>query len=148
MSRRTGPPRTPSERARRLGNPGHRSLPPLDNLVLLPPATTVPQPRRPLGPAGRAFWDYAWSLGAAWVASTTDNELLLILAEQQDERGALRLRVLRDGNRFDRAALRELDRQIVDGLAQLGFTPAERARLGMAEVARVSKLDALRRKAK
>jgi len=43
-----------------------------------------------------------------------------------------------------RRALRELDRNITGNLAQLGLSPAERTRLGLAEVKRQSKLAELK----
>ena len=47
-----------------------------------------------------------------------------------------------------RSGLRELERQIISQLALLGFSPSDRARLGIAEVKKESKLDELlRRKA-
>jgi hypothetical protein len=70
-----------------------------------------------------------------------DAEQVLMLCEQADERAALRVKVLRDGEWRERAALRALDAQIMDGLALLGFNPVDRARLGVAEVKRVSALD-------
>jgi hypothetical protein len=42
-----------------------------------------------------------------------------------------------------RRGLRELDRQIVSNLSLLGFTPSDRARLGVAEVKAKSKLEEL-----
>ena len=75
-----------------------------------------------------------------------DAETVLILCEQIDERQALRVRVLRDGNWRDRTGLRQLDAQVMAGLAVLGFNPVDRARMGVAEVApSASKLDTLRR---
>jgi hypothetical protein len=47
-----------------------------------------------------------------------------------------------------RSGLRELERQIVSNLGLLGFSPSDRARLGLAEVKKESKLEELlRRKA-
>jgi hypothetical protein len=50
------------------------------------------------------------------------------------------------GNWRQRAALREVERQLLKQLALLGFTPTDRARLGFIEVKRESKIDELRRK--
>lgn len=79
---------------------------------------TTREPSRPLGPAGHALWDRAWQ-DNIWTEAET--ELLLIAAEQVDERAALRVRVIRDNVDTERKALRELDRQIVANLTQLGF---------------------------
>lgn len=144
MGRPTGRPPKPLEEKLRLGNPGKRALPDRANLIPLPAVAEPPEPHRPLGSAGRALWDRVWTSAANWVSLDTDGEQVLITCEQVDERQALRVAVLREGNWRDRAALRALDAQIMDGLAVLGFNPVERGRLGVAEVTRVSKLDALR----
>ena len=75
----------------------------------------------------------------------TDVELLLLTCEQLDERQALRLTVLREGDWRERAALRALDKAVQDGLSILGFTPTDRARLGVAEVTARSKLADIQR---
>jgi len=73
-----------------------------------------------------------------------DVELLQIVAEQIDERAALRVKVLRDGDWRDRSALRALDSQVLDCLSLLGFTPVDRARLGFVEVKIQNELDQYR----
>jgi hypothetical protein len=147
MPRPTGRPPKPLEEKRRLGNPGKRTLPERSNLIALPAAAGPPDPARPLGPVGRELWNRVWTSGANWLAEKVDAETVLILCEQVDERQALRLRVLRDGDWRDRAALRALDAQVIAALAVLGFNPVDRSRLGAAEVVKSeSKLDALRRR--
>mgnify|MGYP006271637459 CR=1 FL=1 len=96
--------------------------------------------------AGLDFWALAWSAG--WLNIVSDQTLATIVAEQISEREQLREKVLAESNPRDRSALRELEKQLVSNLGQLGFSPAERARLGLAEVEKESKLDELlRRKA-
>jgi UPF0755 protein len=53
-----------------------------------------------------------------------------------------------DGRLDERKALRSLEKQIVENLSLLGFTPTDRSRLGIAEVRKLSKLEALREKYK
>lgn len=139
MPPRTGRPPKPAEQKRKTGNPGKRKLPDLAAVVALP-TTERPDPPRPLAAAGSALWVRAWDHGKAWMA-TTDVELLLLTCEQLDERQALRLTVLREGDWRERAALRALDKAVQDGLSMLGFTPTDRARMGVAEVTVRSKLD-------
>jgi hypothetical protein len=93
---------------------------------------------------GLDFWESAWSAG--WLNPVSDQTLTRIVAEQLEEREQLRERVLAEGNPRDRAGLRELERQLVSGLGQLGFSPAERSRLGLAEVKTETKLEALMRR--
>lgn len=139
MPPRTGRPPKPAEQKRRTGNPGKRKLPDLAAVTPLP-ASSPPDPPRPLGAAGGALWERAWGHGRAWMAET-DAELLMLTCEQLDERQALRLKVLREGDWRERAALRALDKAVQDGLSMLGFTPTDRTRMGVAEVTVRSKLD-------
>jgi hypothetical protein len=60
-----------------------------------------------------------------------DTEFVMLVAEQADERAALRLVVLRDGHWRDRSALRRLEDAIARNLGCLGLTPTERARSGL-----------------
>jgi hypothetical protein len=61
-----------------------------------------------------------------------DVELVMLVCEQTDERTVLRDKMFRIGLEWrERAALRMLEKQIANNLAQLGFTPTDRARLGM-----------------
>ena len=142
MGRPVGRPPKPVEQKRRAGNPGKRPLPTAS--IEVAGSLTAPEPHRPLGSAGLAFWQRVWAVGFAWISPQMDVELLQILCEQIDERAALRLRVLRDGDWRDRTALRALDAQVVDSLSLLGFTPVDRARLGFVEVKIQNELDAFR----
>ncbi len=112
-----GRPPKPAEQKRRTGNPGKRKLPDLAAVTPLP-ASSPPDPPRPLGAAGGALWERAWGHGRAWMAET-DAELLMLTCEQLDERQSLRLKVLRDGDWRERAALRALDKAVQDGLSML-----------------------------
>jgi len=119
---------------------------PEGKLVKLEPVREAPEPLRPLATSGRNLWDRIWATAYHWV-SITDIETVQIVCEQLDERVALRIQVLRERNRYDRIGLRQLDMQVLAGLGALGLTPVDRGRLGVAEVNRVSKLDAMRRRA-
>jgi hypothetical protein len=142
----SGPPPKPNEQKRRAGNPGRRPLPDRTNVVALLPveALGVPDPLRPLGTSGQALWERVWAAGARWISPETDVELVQIVCEQIDERAALRVKVLRDNNWRERSALRKLDHQVIQALSLLGLTPADRTRLGVAEVVAQSTLDRLR----
>jgi hypothetical protein len=60
--------------------------------------------------------------------------------EMLDERDDLRIKVATEGEPRDRRGLRELEKLIVNNLSLLGFSPADRTRLGLAEVRAQSKL--------
>ena len=147
MGQRGRPPK-PTELKRMLGNPGKRPLPETSNIVLLPAVNEIPEPNRPLFKFGRELWDRVWTMGHTWLSYSTDIDLLLIVCEQLDERAKLRTKVWNDGRLDERKALRSLEKQIVENLSLLGFTPTDRSRLGIAEVRKLSKLEALREKYK
>jgi hypothetical protein len=60
-----------------------------------------------------------------------------------DERWNLRARVLKEEDSRDRRNLTQLTKLIQENLSLLGFTPADRTRLGVAEVKAASKLEEL-----
>jgi hypothetical protein len=142
MSKPVGRPPKPVEQKRRAGNPGKRPLP--DVVIPIPTSAVAPEPHRPLGSAGRMFWDRVWNVGFTWISPQMDVELLQIVSEQIDERAALRVKVLREGDWRDRSALRALDSQVLDCLSLLGFTPVDRARLGFVEVKIQNELEQFR----
>lgn len=126
----------PIERKIRTGNPSKRPLPkaPLAEVVGLPSAH-LPDPLRPLGPYGTRMWEQVWQAGAGWLKQQMDTELVQMLCEAIDERTRLRVRLQTNPDAWrDRRALRELDRQIITLLGQIGFTPSERGLLGSGEV--------------
>lgn len=144
MSKPVGRPPKPVEQKRRSGNPGKRPLP--EVTIAIPTSSIAPIPHRPLGPAGQQFWDRVWAVGFTWISPQMDIELLQLVAEQIDERVALRMRVLKQNDWRDRAALRSLDAQVLDCLSLLGFTPVDRARLGFVEVKIKNELEEFRKR--
>jgi hypothetical protein len=141
---RAGRPPKPVEQKRILGNPGKRALPKSQDVAVLPAITQTPEPSRPLGSNGKQFWERVWQLGSTWISSSTDYEAMLMTAEMVDERWNLRVKVMTEGQPRDRRALRDLDRMIQSQLSLLGLTPADRSRLGVAEVKKMSKIAELR----
>jgi len=125
----------PVEQKLRLGNVGKRKLPSRADIVALPSlSSNIPEPHRTLGVYGRALWDRVWSSGAAWLRPALDGDLVLMACEMTDERQQLRSIVFtRDGAWRERRALREIDRQITSMLSQIGFSPTDRATLGIGD---------------
>ena len=144
MPKPVGRPPKPVEQKRRAGNPGKRPLP--ETTIAIPTSPVAPVPHRPLGPAAQQFWERVWSVGFTWISPQMDTELLQMVAEQIDERVALRMRVLKQNDWRDRAALRSLDAQVLDCLSLLGFTPVDRARLGFVEVKIKNELEEFRKR--
>ena len=138
-----GRPSKPIEQKRLLGNPGRRPLPDAGILQVLPRATEIPEPSRPLLKYGRELWDKVWEQALNWISPNTDFEILLMTCEMIDERWNLRVKVMQTDDARLRRGLRELDRQIISNLSLLGFTPSDRSKLGVAEVKAMSKLEEL-----
>lgn len=144
MSNR-GRPNTPIELKRLRGTLRTDRLPanaPLERLC-----EPLQAPIEPLGLSeqGLDFWGAVW--GCNWISQKSDYFIVLMTAEAISEREALRDLVAREpDNPKARSGLRELERQIISQLALLGFTPSDRARLGIAEVKKESKLEELMRR--
>jgi len=143
----SGRPSKPTEIKRKLGNPGQRKLPDQSQLQLFDPISKVPEPARPLLKYGREFWDKVWANGLQWISPNTDAEILLMTCELIDERWNLRVKVMQTGDWRERRGLRDLDARIISNLSLMGFTPADRSKLGVAEVKAISKMEALKRRA-
>jgi len=141
-----GRPSKPTEIKRKLGNPGQRRLPNQSEIQMFEPVVSVPEPPRPLLRYGREFWDKVWLNGLQWISVNTDSELLLMTCELIDERWNLRVRVMQSNDWRERRALRELDSRLISNLSLMGFTPADRSKLGVAEVKAISKMEALKRR--
>lgn len=169
-----GPPPADPARARRLGNPGKRRLPPppalpdplapgLPPSPLLPasrarsragaPAVPIPPVPRGLAAAGRAAWRRLWRVGHAWLSWDADLALLTRLCEGYDERATLQAEIAASGRTTTGSQgqlvshpavtqLRALEALLTRWEALCGFTPADRSRLGLSEVQRVSQLEA------
>jgi hypothetical protein len=124
----------PTEQKERIGNPGKRKLTKAE-VIALPLNAPVIEPWRPLGESGAALWHRVWTSGAAWLKPSIDGELTLMVCEMTDERVRLRAQVFRSADDWrSRRGLRELDRQLASLLGQLGFSPTDRASLGVGEV--------------
>ncbi|MFG2848205.1 phage terminase small subunit P27 family [Kitasatospora sp. NPDC048296] len=131
----------PNERKRKLGNPGKRALPALADVAAVS-AVGANAPCH-LGAAGRRFWGAA-TASASWLADS-DAPTLLLAAELIDRRADWVAKLAETGpvlvTEKDYAyanplvgMLSTLEKQLFSLLASLGFTPADRTRLGVAEV--------------
>lgn len=147
-----GRPTKPVEQKRRLGNPGGRPLP--EPVTTVEAFVQIPPPPDRLQDRGRAAWETVWRHAIAWIAPT-DVPFIELLCDALDERDRLRDTVTTQGMVFmtdkgylgvhpAQTELRKLDAQITSWLALLGLTPADRSRLGFAEVKRATKLADLR----
>lgn len=157
--RPTGRPPKPTEVKRALGNPGHRQLPepplPLEGLE---PVRGIPEPP-PLGQDGITLWETIWTAGDKWLSPDSDMAMIVMMCQAQDEaediRRAMRVGdipryyVLANGQQVTHPLvnqLKDLRTQITGWLAALGFSPTDRARLGLTEVRQSDALDELERR--
>lgn len=125
-------PAKPLELKRLQGNPGQRPLPDIASTFEVEGGYV--EPHRELGEAGQQLWDRVFSHGKTWVGRT-DVEALMIVCRQLDRQ--VHLEKLLESAPDDFHLLRqllELEKAIMSGLGQLGFTVDARARLGLAEI--------------
>jgi P27 family predicted phage terminase small subunit len=157
---RGGTPK-PIETKRLLGNPGKRALPaaPTPGMAL-ETAEGVPEAPTGLGEYGLANWNRYWDAGRAHLSAKADYGLMERLCRALDELDELRSWLAED--RMGRAwyvtangqtvthpavkRIEQIDAQTTSWLAQLGFTPSDRARLGLLEVRTPDELDDFRRR--
>lgn len=149
-----GPPPLPVERKRARGNPGKRKLPD-PTVPVLVSAASLPKPPDSLLDAGQAVWDRLWTAGQGWLSPTTDLDIMTRLCEAHDLREAMLSELNTQGFCVEGSTGQIRVHPLLDKVMALealmtkyeglcGFTPADRSRLGLAEVKRASKLDELR----
>lgn len=158
--RPTGRPSKPVEQKRANGNPGNRPLPtaPMPGDKSLASNGSIPTPP-PLGEDGLALWDHVWTAGKSWLSPDSDRSIITLLCQAHDESEEIRKGI--NSGEFPRvyvhangalvtspyvSQLKELRVQITAWLAAIGFSPSDRARLGLAEVRVRDELDELQRR--
>lgn len=157
--RPAGRPSKPVEVKRATGNPGNRALPeaPMPGAGLRSVDDTPKPPS--LGPDGQALWLHIWVAGKSWLSPDSDFTIIKMLCEAHDEHEEIR-RTLSMGvvERYYTTAngqivthplvtqLGNLRSQMTAWLAAIGFSPADRSRLGLAEVRVRDELDELQRR--
>lgn len=133
----------PIELREKLGNPGRRPIAKPGEIL----QGGYIEPMRPLEYAGKQLWDSVWNHGELWISNTTDVHLLQLTCEQLDRREQLRSALVE--NPTENAILMrlgEVEKLITSNLSLLGFTPADRSKLGFRIARTESKLDQLRAK--
>lgn len=157
--RPNGRPAKPVEAQRALGNPGHRSIPaaPLPGDGIQSNGSVPAMPA--LGLPGAALWNHVWDAGRQWLAPEADRTIVTLLCQAQDELETIRMAlasgevertyVSTNGTIVSHpyiAQIKDLRVQMTSWLSALGFSPADRARLGLAEVRVRDELDDLVRR--
>jgi P27 family predicted phage terminase small subunit len=136
-----GRPPVPTERKRKLGNPGQRPIPALaDTTAVAPVSEAAPDH---LAEAGSSMFRRIVS-GAAWLAET-DKPTLELLCEKVDRREEMKAALARSELVLftDKmyaypnplvGMLSTIETEIAKLFSALGLTPTDRTRMGLAEV--------------
>lgn len=158
--RRNGRPPKPVEVHRRNGNPSKKRLPPAPGpgagLVEVG-VGVVPVAPVGLGKVGVAAWVMLWSAGRAHLAEGHDSILVGLVCRGLNQIALLenflgddvgnRFYVTASGQILSHPAVKQievLDVHVTGWLSSLGFSPSDRARLGLQEVRTRNELDAYR----
>lgn len=158
--RPNGRPAKPVERKRATGNPGGRALPDAPGVGEgLQSDGTAPVPPATLETTGLDLWESVWDAGKSWLSPEADRPLVEMLCHGADEAEDLRISLangsvsrwyeMSNGSTVTHPAvtqLKELRTQRTTWLSMLGFSPADRSRLGLAEVRVRDELDDLSRR--
>ena len=121
------------------GNPGRRPI--LENEVVSVDFGAASAPPG-LGAAGASLWATVYEAGELWVSSRTDVHLVEQVCRQMDRVAGLRELWLEDpADRGVNTSLLETEKAVQSGLSLLGFTPADRTRLGLVSARAKSKLE-------
>lgn len=157
--RPVGRPSKPVEQYRQAGNPTNKVLP----VMPLPGGGLPAVSGVPAGPEfsaqGAELWERVWSAGRTWLSPASDFDVVVLLCHAADEAEELRLGLARgdfprfyslpNGSEVTHPAvtqLKDLRTQMTSWLAALGFSPADRARLGVGEVRQADFMDELERR--
>lgn len=141
---RTGRPPVPNEIKRKRGTARPDRTPKVGEVVALPAADGAPDYPADLELEGRRLWDRAWQQGITWISPQSDMTAVEHACRLADDLAVARRRYRATSDPSDGRMVATLNRELATSLGSLGFDPASRTRLGVAEVTRVSKLEALR----
>ena len=125
----------------------------------LPAASSIPTPPDDLGERGLELWYHVWTAGQSWLSPQVDSPIITLLCQAQDESEDIRAKlnsgeveryyILPNGSYVTHplvVQLKDLRVQSTAWLASLGFSPSDRARLGIGEVRPADALDELNRR--
>lgn len=156
-----GRPPKPIERKRATGrtpttDAGGRQLPAVRTTIVK--AVDVPDAPSGLQVRGSREWVNIWEAGSAWLAPAQDYHWVEMIVRAYDDIEEFRARVRTDGLIQQGsmgqviahpliASIRQAEASIQKCLSILGFSPSDRARLGLAEIKAQSKLQDMMSKA-
>lgn len=159
-----GRPPKPIEVKRRNGNPGKRALPKRGSSAALEPVgPNLPAVPIALQVHGRGTWTTIWTGGQAWLSPRVDLIRVETVCRLVDDLASYREYVFKLGPLLEEPIvtptglevgtrfvpnpavkmLRDAEKQLDRELSALGFDPASRSKLGLAEVKKQSILETL-----
>jgi hypothetical protein len=135
-------PPKPAELKMLTGNPGKRAMPSNDGIA--PMEYGYVEPPADLRESGLELWNKIFGAGELWISIRTDTQLVAQVCRQLDRRDELSRRFWDEPeSRVVNMSLLETEKAVVNGLSLLGFTPADRTRLGLVSARTKSKLQEL-----
>jgi hypothetical protein len=135
-------PPKPTELKILQGNPGEHKL--RVNDAIAPLEYGYVKPPEDLRESGLELWNKIFGAGELWISIRTDTQLVAQVCRQLDRRDELSRRFWDEPeSRVVNMSLLETEKAIVNGLSLLGFTPADRTRLGLVSARTKSKLQEL-----
>ena len=121
------------------GNPRQHKI--RTNDALAPLEYGYVEPPDDLRESGLELWNQIFGAGELWISIRTDTQLVAQVCRQMDRRDELSRRFWEEPeSRVVNMSLLETEKAIVNGLSLLGFTPADRTRLGLVSARTKSKL--------
>ncbi|MER7126760.1 hypothetical protein [Micrococcus luteus] len=139
-----GRPPVPNEIKRRRGTARPDRTPDVATVVALPMADGIPEHPTDFGLEAKRLWERIWQDGVTWISPKSDAEAAEQACRLADDIAVARERYRATREPADGRMVATFHRELAAALGALGFDPASRTRLGVAEVTRVSKLEALR----
>jgi hypothetical protein len=135
-------PPKPAELAMLQGNPRQHKI--RTNDAIAPLEYGYVEPPEDLRESGLELWNKIFGAGELWISIRTDTQLVAQVCRQLDRRDELSRRFWDEPeSRVVNMSLLETEKAIVNGLSLLGFTPADRTRLGLVSARTKSKLQEL-----
>jgi P27 family predicted phage terminase small subunit len=154
-----GRPAQPKEVKRLLGHAEPDApMPDDEHLPAQRESDGPPEPPYPLEVTGQYYWVQTWSAGKSWLSPDVDLQIVYDICANRDECARIQDEIEKLPARFYETKagqlvthplitqLRALETQRTAWMAAIGFSPADRARLGLAEVRIADELDALNEK--
>ena len=152
----------PIERKRARGaeiRGGLKAQPMPESALALVDLGAIPEPPKTLGKVGVAYWGIYWTAGRRHLSELHDTPLMTRLCSNFDRIAELELWLGSDverrwytspnGQIVTHPAVKQIDQmdaQNTAWMSLLGFTPSDRARLGLAEIRVANELDQFRQR--